>query len=335
MQQRLHEIVRALPKAGRLIFNKSYALRYLRNRWRYPGLDCDPTVHFTGKGFVEYLPGASLANGCNIVLASDARLHLGRHSYVGRQVELGPDKLIAIGDYTSIQDRCIILGNVRLGRYCVLSYDIYISSGHHEFDRRPAALIRDQDRESENPAMSSESDANSILIEEDVWLGVHVVVMPGTTIGRGCIVGANAVVTRSLPPYSVAAGVPAKILRKRFDFVPPPAIDWKNDNDIPYFYRGFEMSNDERRQHSILEGHVATGDFALSLKQGPDRKVCVRAKSLAGGRASIECDGKSYALSDVSAVYEFDHRGSDIMEAHLTDFFVKGGPVVVSNAWTR
>lgn len=53
------------------------------------------------------------------------------------------------------------------------------------------------------------------VIGNDVWIGANVVVLRGVTIGDGCIVAANAVVTRDLPPYSVAGGVPAKVIRSR------------------------------------------------------------------------------------------------------------------------
>lgn len=275
-----------------------------------------------------------MAAGCNIVVAEGARLVLGRHCSVGRQVELGPDTVISIGDHTSIQDRCIILGNVRLGRYCVLSYDIYISSGNHVFDRQPSALIKDQDREF-GSLDSLRPDANPVVIEDDVWLGVHVVVMPGITIGRGCVVGANSVVTRSLPPYCVAAGVPARVIRNRLEFVPPGTIDWKKEDDIPYFYRGFETSAEERRQHAGLGGHVAPGDFALSLRRATDGKICIRARSLSGGEALVERGGQSYPLSGTPAVCEFDGGNLDSYQPMPSVFSVKGGPVVVSSAWTR
>jgi acetyltransferase-like isoleucine patch superfamily enzyme len=330
----MSDVVRALPSAGRLMFNKSIALRHLRNRWRHPGLDCDPSVNFTGEGSIEHAPGASLAAGCNVVVAADARLVLGRHCFVGRQVELGPDTLIAIGDHTSIQDRCIILGNVRIGRYCLLSYDIYISSGNHLFDRRPSALIKDQDREF-GSVESLRPDANPVVIEDDVWLGVHVVVMPGITIGRGCVVGANSVVTRSLAPYSVAAGVPARVIRTRLEFVPPGAIDWEKEDDIPYFYRGFETSAEKCRQHARLGGHVASGDFALSLKRGAERKIYIRAWGLPEGEALVASGGRSHPLSDTPAVYEFDDDTPDNDQPMPSVFSVKGGAVVVSNAWTR
>lgn len=52
-----------------------------------------------------------------------------------------------------------------------------------------------------------------VLIEDDVWVGTNAVIMPGLTIGSGSIVGAGAVVTRDVPPFSVVAGVPARIIR--------------------------------------------------------------------------------------------------------------------------
>jgi galactoside O-acetyltransferase len=52
-----------------------------------------------------------------------------------------------------------------------------------------------------------------VVIEEDVWVGGHVVIMPGVTIGRGSVIAAGAVVTANVPPMVVAGGVPAKVLR--------------------------------------------------------------------------------------------------------------------------
>ena len=60
------------------------------------------------------------------------------------------------------------------------------------------------------------------MIEDDVWLGMGVKVMDGVRIGRGAVVGANAVVTKDIPPYSVAVGVPARVIRKREHNDEPP-----------------------------------------------------------------------------------------------------------------
>ena len=54
-----------------------------------------------------------------------------------------------------------------------------------------------------------------VIIEEDVWCGANVTILKGVTIGRGSIIAAGAVVTKSIPPYSIAGGVPAKVIKKR------------------------------------------------------------------------------------------------------------------------
>jgi acetyltransferase-like isoleucine patch superfamily enzyme len=55
-----------------------------------------------------------------------------------------------------------------------------------------------------------------VIIGNDVWIGIGVRIMPGTSIGDGCVIGANALVTKSMPDYSICGGVPAKVIRKRF-----------------------------------------------------------------------------------------------------------------------
>lgn len=55
-----------------------------------------------------------------------------------------------------------------------------------------------------------------VIIEEDVWCGANVTILKGVTIGRGCIIAAGAVVTKSIPPYSIAGGMPAKVIKTRW-----------------------------------------------------------------------------------------------------------------------
>ena len=55
----------------------------------------------------------------------------------------------------------------------------------------------------------------SVTVEDDVWIGSNCVILPGVTIGCGSVIGAGAVVTKDIPPYSIAVGVPAKVLKQR------------------------------------------------------------------------------------------------------------------------
>ena len=54
------------------------------------------------------------------------------------------------------------------------------------------------------------------IIEEDVWIGYHVTLLPGVTIGRGSIIGAGSLVTKSIPPYTIAVGAPCKVIKLKY-----------------------------------------------------------------------------------------------------------------------
>jgi acetyltransferase-like isoleucine patch superfamily enzyme len=64
---------------------------------------------------------------------------------------------------------------------------------------------------------SPRGDSHRVIVEDDVWIGHGAIVVAGVTVGRGSVVAAGSVVTRSIPRYAVAAGVPAKVVKFRFD----------------------------------------------------------------------------------------------------------------------
>ena len=84
-----------------------------------------------------------------------------------------------------------------IGPFC------HILSGNHRFDRRDI------------PVRKQGHDIAPVAIEDDVWLGTHVVVLPGVTIGKGAIVAAGAVVNKDIPAYEIWGGVPAKFIKER------------------------------------------------------------------------------------------------------------------------
>jgi acetyltransferase-like isoleucine patch superfamily enzyme len=93
-------------------------------------------------------------------------------------------------------------GMIRIGDDTWFGPSVHITDGDHGFAK--GELIRKQ------PAVSK-----PVTIESDVWLGAKVIVLKGTRIGKGSVVGAGSVVTKSIPPYSVAVGVPARVIKKR------------------------------------------------------------------------------------------------------------------------
>jgi acetyltransferase-like isoleucine patch superfamily enzyme len=106
---------------------------------------------------------------------------------------------VFIGPYTVIYGH----GGVEIGKDSLIAMHCRILSSNHTVPDREHRI-------------RSQADINlPTKIGEDVWLGAGVTVLGGVTIGDGCIVGAGAVVTKDLPPYSIAMGVPAKVVRMR------------------------------------------------------------------------------------------------------------------------
>ncbi len=105
--------------------------------------------------------------------------------------------LLEIGDFTTIGDRTEIHAarRVSIGSRCKIAWDCVI-----------------MDRDYHGIAGAPER-VDPVEIEDDVWLGCRVIVLPGVRIGRGSVVGAGSVVTRSVEPYSLAAGNPARLIR--------------------------------------------------------------------------------------------------------------------------
>lgn len=115
----------------------------------------------------------------------------------------------------------IILGeNVRLSStlskiiikdYVLFGPNVKVHGGNHRVDIVGRTIM--SIKESEKRPLIDDKD---VIIEEDVWIGDSAIILCGVTIGRGSVIAAGAVVTKSIPPYSIAGGCPAKVIKKRF-----------------------------------------------------------------------------------------------------------------------
>lgn len=120
---------------------------------------------------------------------------------------------LSIGDGTSIPKGSTFYctdAPLTIGRKVVFGPHPTIITGDHRADIIGKYII-DVTRQEKLP----ENDL-PVVIEDDVWVGANVTILKGVTIGRGSIVAAGAVVTKSFPPYSVIGGVPARLLKRRF-----------------------------------------------------------------------------------------------------------------------
>lgn len=109
---------------------------------------------------------------------------------------------VEIGDYTRIGLHNTIIGPVKIGSHVNLAQGITVTALNHNFS--DAGKRIDEQGVSTNP----------VTIEDDVWIGTNAVILPGITIGTHSVIAAGAVVTKDVPPHSLVAGVPAKVIKQ-------------------------------------------------------------------------------------------------------------------------
>ena len=114
-----------------------------------------------------------------------------------------------IGDNNYFGDRCMV-GNVEIGNYCSFGPDVKLAQSQHSID-----YITTYQRISKSNIGFSLNDKKA-QIDNDVWIGANAVVMQGVHIGTGAVIGANAVVTKDVPPFAIAVGIPARVIKYRF-----------------------------------------------------------------------------------------------------------------------
>ncbi len=128
---------------------------------------------------------------------------LGDEVLIGRGTVLGTrDGKIEIGDYCNIGANCRMGTTTRItfGKHVLLAANCYIGGAQHKFDRLDIPIMR-----------QGYDSRGGVVIEDDVWLGTDVKILDGVTVGTGSVIGAASVVTKDIPPYSIAVGAPAKI----------------------------------------------------------------------------------------------------------------------------
>jgi acetyltransferase-like isoleucine patch superfamily enzyme len=120
------------------------------------------------------------------------------------------DKNAIIGGNTFI-GRFTLIGPCEIGRYCSIGTSVLIGPGEHPISRISTSVSLYND---DPYKVLTEKNC---LIGNDVWIGSHSIILRGVSIGDGAVIGAGSVVTKDIPPFAVVVGVPAKILRYRFN----------------------------------------------------------------------------------------------------------------------
>lgn len=161
-------------------------------------------IIFKGYPLLQIEKDTRLKIGKNVSFTS---LNRGYHLNLQNPVKLMLDKKgaeIIIGDNTRIHGTCIhAQESIRIGNNCLIAGNCQIidSSGH------------DLSIENVKNRINTKGKTKPIVIEDNVWIGANTFVLPGVTIGEGSIIGAGSIVLSNIPPYSIARGNPAVVIK--------------------------------------------------------------------------------------------------------------------------
>lgn len=165
-------------------------------------------THGTGRppwNFRTIGEGVAIENECLVFFPE--HISLGSNIYVGHQTILKGYHIneMVIGDGTWIGQQCFFhsAGGIRIGKNVGIAPCVKILTSVH------------REGNPEEPIMHQPLDFKAVVIEDGCDIGIGATILPGVTIGRNSQIGAGAVVLHDVPPYSVVAGVPAKVLRSR------------------------------------------------------------------------------------------------------------------------
>jgi maltose O-acetyltransferase len=148
-------------------------------------------------------PGGGTFNSMRCATLRMVLPRFGARNEIDSRVYIGDGSDVSIGSRCQINRGCR-LNRVSIGDNVMLGPDVFVVGQLHRTDDLGVPMV-DQGEYTKEPT----------AIEDDVWVGARAVIMPGTRVGMGSIVGAGAVVTRDVDPYTVVGGVPAKLIRKR------------------------------------------------------------------------------------------------------------------------
>ena len=163
-------------------------IRILQIRRKYPGRNI-------GTPYIS--PDAVLGDGCSL----------------SRLVELGPG--VTIGDWSYINSGTIVASG-RIGRFCSIGSYSQIGMADHPIEFLSTSPLLYGPRNVFGDGSHWEHYGAPPEVGSDVWIGAQVFVRQGVTVGHGAVIGAGSIVVKDIPPYAIAAGAPARVLRYRF-----------------------------------------------------------------------------------------------------------------------
>ncbi|MFH1283587.1 MAG: acyltransferase [bacterium] len=180
-------------------------------RWLPGGIGFRLRGMYYRNRFISCGKKLSICEGCYI--RDPANIVLGDNVVLGYRASLYADGVggerIEIGDYSAMNMNVMINadggGQIYIGKYVMIAPNVVFRTNNHGYTRRDI------------PMQYQPHKIGKIVVEDDVWIGSNAVILCNVKIGRGAIVGAGAVVTKDVEPFTIVGGVPAKVISRRPD----------------------------------------------------------------------------------------------------------------------
>lgn len=185
----------------KIFFKKSKGMLFIGKR-----------VKIKNKKKISFRGSATIEDGCFIQALSKGGMTVGNNFSLGRNSiiectgvirELGEE--LVIGDNVGIAANAFIAmrGKIKIGSNTIFGPGVSIHAENHNF------------QETDKPIKLQGATRKGIKIGEDCWIGSKAIILDGVTIGNHCVIAAGAVVTKDVPDYAIAGGVPAKVIKMR------------------------------------------------------------------------------------------------------------------------
>lgn len=249
--------------------------------------------------------------GERCVVSRDAHIYSVKGTF-GNETLIGSHALlrcldITCGDNCSFNTYSVVHGKVKLGNNVRIAPGAKIFGENHGFSKL------------DEPIRTQPNTQKGIVIEDDVWIGANAVICDGVTVGAHSIIAAGAVVTKDVPPYAVAGGNPARVIKDRRAQVTDGLLqsvsqfgNWAKENIVSVLSNHFEngeyinSATDREKRRAICDAVEIAGAFGIDLPclTKDDAVCCIRA---------FQKDENSYE-SVMSASYALEILGEKPIE---------------------
>jgi acetyltransferase-like isoleucine patch superfamily enzyme len=178
-----------------------YVRIWRKLRWLFHNLELDYLRYcglLVGDGFI-------IDQNVTLTLGKGAKLIIGRGVYIGEYslITVNAGASLAIGENTFIAHHNSISSNTlcHIGNFCAIAPYVTLIDAQHKYEDVTC------------PIRFQGGEYGEFFVDDEVWIGTGAIILKDVRLGKHCVIGANSVVTKNIPPFSVAVGIPAKVIK--------------------------------------------------------------------------------------------------------------------------